>query len=197
MTSYSRQELENALPDYLFGVASPAVAEAIEALAETDADFASVLATERRIAAALDEPREFELDRAAEHDFTRLKARIQNDSVPRWRSWLQSMMQPLPALAAAVVVAIGLLALPNEDGGFRTLSDSTGPAVGQIRVIFREQPSAGEVERFERRYSLRQEAGPDMAGSYVFSVVDDTQELGEVITILQEDASLSFVGERE
>ncbi len=196
MTAYSRQELENALPDYLFGVASPAVAEAIEALAETDADFASVLAAERRIAAALDEPREFELDRAAEHDFTRLKARIRSESLPRWRGWLQNVVQPLPALAAAVVVAIGLLALPNEDDGFRTLSDSAGPSVGQIRVIFREPPSAGEVEQFERRYSLRQEAGPDMAGSYVFSV-DDTRALSEVIEVLREDASLSFVGERE
>ena len=196
MTAYSRQELENALPDYLFGVASPAVAEAIEALAKTDPDFASVLATERRIAAALDEPREFELDRAVEHDFTRLKARIQNDSTPQWRRWLQSIMRPLPALAAAAVVAIGLSTLPAEDNGFRTLSDSAGPAAGQIRVIFRERPSAGELEQFERRYSLRQAAGPDMAGSYVFSVAD-SRELSGLIELLREDASLSFVGERE
>ena len=196
MSTHSRQELENALPDYLFGVASPAVAEAIEALAETDANFASVLAAERRIAAALNGPHEFELERAPEHDFTRLKARIQSASVPLWRTWLQSARQLLPALTAAVVVAVGLLTVPIEDEGFRTLSDSEDSAVGQIRVIFREQPSAGTIAQFEHRYALQQEAGPDMAGSYVFSV-DDTQELSEVLKALQEDAALSFVGTRE
>lgn len=194
MSTYSRQELENALPDYLFGAASPAVAEAIEALARTDADFAGVLATERRIAAALNEPREFELDRAPEHDFTRLKARIQRASAPR--AWLRSARQLLPAFTAAVVVAVGLLAVPIEDEGFHTLSDSANSAVGQIRVIFREPPSAGTIAQFEHRYALRQEAGPDMAGSYVFSVAD-TRELSEVLKALREDAALSFVGTRE
>ena len=194
MSTYSRQELENALPDYLFGVASPAVAEAIEALAENDADFASVLATERRIAAALNEPREFELERAPEHDLTRLKARIQSASAPR--TWLRSARQLLPAFTAAVVVAVGLLTVPIEDEGFRTLSDSEDSAVGQIRVIFHEQPSAGTIAQFEHRYALQQEAGPDMAGSYVFSVAD-TRKLSEVLKALQEDAALSFVGTRE
>ena len=194
MSTYSRQELENALPDYLFGAASPAVAEAIEALAQTDADFAGVLATERRIAAALNEPREFELDRAPEHDFTRLKARIQSASAPR--AWLHSARQLLPAFTAAVVVAVGLLAVPVEDEGFHTLSDSANSAVGQIRVIFREPPSAGTIAQFEHRHALRQEAGPDMAGSYVFSVAD-TRELSEVLKALREDAALSFVGIRE
>lgn len=194
MSAYSRRELENALPDYLFGAASPAVAEAIEALAQTDADFAGVLATERRIAAALNEPREFELDRAPEHDFTRLKARIQRAPAPR--AWLRSIRQLLPAFAAAVVVAVGLLAVPIEDEGFHTLSDSANSAVGQIRVIFREPPSAGTIAQFEHRHALRQEAGPDMAGSYVFSI-NDTRELGEVLKALREDAALSFVGTRE
>ena len=194
MSAYSRQELENALPDYLFGAASPAVAEAIEALAQSDADFAGVLAAERRIAAALNEPREFELDRAPEHDFTRLKARIQSASAAR--AWLRSARRALPAFAAAVVVAVGLLAVPVEDEGFHTLSDNANSAVGQIRVIFREQPSAGTIAQFERRYALRQEAGPDTAGSYVFSV-NDTRELSEVLKALREDAALSFVGTRE
>ena len=194
MSTYSRQELENALPDYLFGAASPAVVEAIEALAQTDADFAGVLATERRIAAALNEPREFALDRAPEHDFMRLKARIQSAAAPR--AWLHSARQLLPAFAAAVVVAVGLLAVPVEDEGFHTLSDSANSAVGQIRVIFREPPSAGTIAQFEQRYALRQEAGPDMAGSYVFSVAD-TRELSEVLKALREDAALSFVGIRE
>ena len=194
MSAYSRRELENALPDYLFGAASPAVAEAIEALAQTDADFAGVLATERRIAAALNEPREFELDRAPEHDFTRLKARIQRAPAPR--TWLRSTRQLLPAFAAAVAVAVGLLAVPIEDEGFHTLSDSANSAVGQIRVIFREPPSAGTIAQFEHRHALRQEAGPDMAGSYVFSI-NDTRELGEVLKALREDAALSFVGTRE
>lgn len=196
MADYSRQALEDALPDYLHGVAPAPVAQAIESLAETDSDFASVLAAERRIAAAMSASQEFELDRAAQHDFTRLKARIRSEERPAWQSWLKSIARPIPALAAALVVAVGLFVLPEENNEFRTASDGSAPVAGQIRVIFEAELTVPELQQFERRYSLQREAGPDTAGSYLFSV-DESQEIADVVTRLREDTSLTFVGESE
>ena len=195
MSVISRKELEEALPDYFAGAATGAVAKQIEDLARSDPEFASILEEERQLFAALSGPTEFELDRAADHDFTRLRARIEADTHSSARHWLSQLFVPLTAVAAVLVVTVGLLVLPTDDGQFRTLSDSVVVADDQVRVIFNELPLADRIERFEQRYGLNLHAGPDSANSYLFSI-DDGRKVEDVVRLLRNDRELAFSGAR-
>ena len=200
MTTYSRKTLEKALPDYLVGAANQDLVAAIESLARTDEAFANLLARERRVFDAMKQPREFELDRAAEHDFTRLKARIRSEEASAAASrgnWLSWVLRPAPALAAVMVAAIVMVTmLPVEDEGFRTLSDTTTTSAGDVRVIFESLPSEAQIENFEARYSLQYQSGPDTAGSYIFST-DGQGTTPELLEALRRDPALTFVGRGE
>lgn len=195
MAVKSRKQLEDALPDYFVGAVSAAVAKQIEDLATSDPEFAKALEAERQLFTAFSGPNELELDRAADHDFARLKARIESDEVSGPSRWFAQLFAPLTAVAAMLVVAIGIFIVPPEDAAFRTLSDSAVAVEAEVRVIFHELPSSDLIEEFEQRYRLRLHSGPDTANSFLFSIEDD-REVSDVVRALGADPSLAFSGER-
>lgn len=179
-STLNREQLEDALTDYVKGRADANVCHQIEALAQSDTDFAALVAFERQLAAEISGPQEYTPARAIEHDFQRLKARIEQEPAPqsmldRVRQWFTAPANLAPfGVAAAVLVAV--LALQNQPANqtFETLSQTPAAHTDQplVRVIFANQVTSGEATRLFEQLALVPVRGPDDLGSYVVTPVD-------------------------
>jgi len=207
--NYTLQELEELIPDYIEGHCELEETRQIEDVMANNSVFSELVQVERRVAESLmDLPKEYQPQRALEHNLTRLKARIESEQSSS--SWYESFMawfkSPLPAALGvlfACVIAFNLNQPTNNQ--FTTLSDPSDNTVipveqpVMIRVIFdtgslNKNQVPKRVETLKNLYSLSLIEGPDSLGSYVF-LVEDKKQLKNIINDLNTDKSISFVGE--
>ncbi len=197
----SQQELENKLSDYIAGVTEPEISAQIEALAESNNEFASLLLFERELIKSMNQPQEYSPSRAVEHNFTRLKARIKEEQkhIPIYQKLFDAFKKPLPAMfavACAILITVSIQSPSNNE--FVTLSDPDTQVANPenlelLRIIFSTEHNAKDIVEFEKRYALKTIKGPDSAGSYVFAL-DKEKASDTLIATLQKDPSITFVG---
>jgi len=99
---YNVRELEDHITDYIDGTCSPEISAQIKAELERNDAFASLLIFEQQIADSLQLPSEYTPARSVDHNFTRLKARINEEEnkpspIETFFNWLKA---PLPAMFA-------------------------------------------------------------------------------------------------
>ncbi|MFK7887565.1 MAG: hypothetical protein AB8G16_11950 [Gammaproteobacteria bacterium] len=174
----NREQLEDALTDYVRGTAGPNVCAQIETLAQSDTEFAALLTFERQLVAQMNGPQEYTPARAIEHDFQRLKARIEQEPAPqslleRVRQWFASPANLAPfGVAAAMLVTFLMMQQTPVNQTFETLSRSSDTQTDQplVRIIFDGQTTRRDATRIFEQLALVPVRGPDDLGSYVVTL---------------------------
>jgi len=199
--NYSLRELEDYLSEYIDGTCPSEIRAQIEAEAKRNDEFASLLMFEQQISKSLDLPKEYTPSRSVDHNFTRLKARINaEENKPSFLqglfNWIKAPVPAMFAVCFAVLVAVAIQSPDNNE--FVTLSDHNGTAINTenvhlIRVIFTNENSPSKLDSFEKQYSLNLIKGPDSLGSYIFAL-DKSNNADTLVTNLNDDPTISFAG---
>jgi len=174
------QELEFYISDYVEGICAPEIG-------------------------AL--PKEHKTERAMEHNFTRLQARIDSEQKAGLpiMDWFKRLFPATLGVALACTLAFNLYQPENNE--FTTLSDPSSEEANLnenktlLRVIFAQsKPQANEqystqnnLSQIQDKYPLTLVEGPDSLGSYVFTVQHE-ESLDELILKLNNESSIAFVG---